>query len=132
MRRAISQVSFLRSFASLNENLTWSNTKWYWQRIAQENLVKNNILKSMNSSSLEEKKDDDVKKGQNDELNQVYSELFGDTIQKAKPSKAQSAKIKKVMEEFANGTLTSSDGKKVTDKKQALAIAYSEAGVDGE
>ena len=36
------------------------------------------------------------------------------------------------MEEFANGTLTSSDGKKVTDKKQALAIAYSEAGVDGE
>lgn len=102
------------------------------QRIAQENLVKNNILKSMNSSSLEEKKNDDVKKGQNDELNQVYSELFGDTIQKAKPSKSQSAKIKKVMEEFANGTLTSSDGKKVTDKKQALAIAYSEAGVDGE
>ena len=102
------------------------------QRIAQENLVKNNILKSMNSSSLEEKKDDDVKKGQNDELNQVYSELFGDTIQKAKPSKAQSAKIKKVMEEFANGKLTSSDGKKVTDKKQALAIAYSEAGGDGE
>lgn len=101
------------------------------QRIAQENLVKNNILKSMNSSSLEENKNDDVKKGQNDELNQVYSELFG-TIQKAKPSKAQNAKIKKVMEEFANGTLTSSDGKKVTDKKQALAIAYSEAGVDGE
>lgn len=101
------------------------------QRIAQENLVKNNILKSMNSSILEEKKDD-VEKGQDDELNQVYSELFGDTIQKAKPLKAQSAKIKKVMEEFANGTLTSSDGKKVTDKKQALAIAYSEAGVDGE
>ena len=43
MRRAISQVSFLRSFASLNENLTWSNTKWYWQRIAQENLEEGRI-----------------------------------------------------------------------------------------
>jgi hypothetical protein len=28
MRRAKSQVSFLRSVASLNENLTWGNTKW--------------------------------------------------------------------------------------------------------
>ena len=54
------------------------------QRIAQENLVKNNILKSMNSSSLEEKKDDDVKKGQNDELNEVHRELFGDDIEKAR------------------------------------------------
>ncbi len=32
-------------------------------------------------------------------------------------------KIKKVMGEFKRGTLKSSSGDKVTDKKQALAIA---------
>lgn len=36
-------------------------------------------------------------------------------------------KIKKVMREFKNGTLRSSDGKKVTSRKQALAIAMSES-----
>ena len=36
-------------------------------------------------------------------------------------------KIKKVMREFKNGTLKSSDGKKVTSRKQALAIAMSES-----
>jgi len=36
-------------------------------------------------------------------------------------------KIAKVMKEFAKGKLKSSSGKKVTDKKQAAAIAYSEA-----
>ena len=35
-------------------------------------------------------------------------------------------KMKKVMEEYARGQLKSSSGKKVSDKKQALAIAYSE------
>ena len=42
------------------------------QRIAQENLVKNNILKSMNSSSLEEKKDDYVML----ELQELSKDLF--------------------------------------------------------
>lgn len=37
-------------------------------------------------------------------------------------------KIKAVMKEFEQGTLRDSNGKHVTDKKQALAIAYSEAG----
>ena len=37
------------------------------------------------------------------------------------------AKIRKVMREFKNGTLKSSDGKKVTSRKQAIAIAMSEA-----
>lgn len=35
-------------------------------------------------------------------------------------------KIKKVLEEFEQGKLYSSSGKKVTDRKQALAIALSE------
>lgn len=36
-------------------------------------------------------------------------------------------KIPVVMKEFARGTLDSGSGHKVTDKKQALAIGYSEA-----
>lgn len=39
-----------------------------------------------------------------------------------------SPKFKKVMEEFGRGELKSSSGEKVTDPKQAKAIAYSEAG----
>ena len=38
-----------------------------------------------------------------------------------------SRKVEKVMREYAAGTLKSSSGANVTDKKQALAIAYSEA-----
>ena len=38
-------------------------------------------------------------------------------------------KIDKVMKEFEEGTLRSSSGKKVTNRKQAVAIAMSEAGV---
>lgn len=41
-------------------------------------------------------------------------------------------KIKKVMEEYASGSLKSSSGQKVTDKSQALAIGYSEARRAGE
>jgi hypothetical protein len=37
-------------------------------------------------------------------------------------------KIPVVMKEFARGTLNSGSGHKVTSKKQALAIGYSEAG----
>lgn len=36
-------------------------------------------------------------------------------------------KIRKVMREYERGTLRSSTGKKVTSRKQALAIAMSEA-----
>jgi hypothetical protein len=36
-------------------------------------------------------------------------------------------KVKRVMEEFKGGTLNSSSGAKVTNPKQALAIALSEA-----
>lgn len=39
-------------------------------------------------------------------------------------------KFNKVMGEFGKGTLKTSAGDKVTDRKQALAIAYSESGLD--
>lgn len=38
-------------------------------------------------------------------------------------------KVGKVMGEFKRGTLKSSSGKKVTKRKQAVAIAMSEAGM---
>jgi hypothetical protein len=37
-------------------------------------------------------------------------------------------KVSKVMHEFKEGTLKSSSGSKVTGRKQAIAIALSEAG----
>jgi len=40
--------------------------------------------------------------------------------------KARKAKMHKVMKEFKDGTLKSSNGEKVTDRKQAIAIAISE------
>ncbi len=36
-------------------------------------------------------------------------------------------KVKKVMHEFKEGTLKSSSGRKVTNRKQAVAVALSEA-----
>ena len=37
------------------------------------------------------------------------------------------AKVEKIMHEFKDGTLKSSSGQKVTDRKQAIAIGLSEA-----
>ena len=45
------------------------------------------------------------------------------------PHKKGKAKIKKVMGEFKRGKLRSGSGKKVKSRKQAIAIAMSEAGV---
>ena len=42
-------------------------------------------------------------------------------------SKKASKKVEKVMEERKKGTLRSGSGKKVTSKKQAIAIGLSEA-----
>ncbi len=41
--------------------------------------------------------------------------------------KVKSAKIKKVMHEWGSGKLKSSSGQKVTNQKQAVAIAISES-----
>lgn len=46
---------------------------------------------------------------------------------KKKKSLESSEKFRKVMKEFYNKELYSSSGKLVTDKKQAIAIAYSES-----
>ena len=42
------------------------------------------------------------------------------------------SKVNKVMEEFRNGTLKSSNGEKVTKHDQAIAIALNEARETGE
>ena len=48
----------------------------------------------------------------------------------AAPAKRKQAKVKKVMKEFKSGSLKSGgSGKKVKNKKQAIAIALSEAGL---
>jgi len=39
-------------------------------------------------------------------------------------------KVKKVMREYKSGKLKSSSGQKVTSRKQAVAIAMSEAGIE--
>lgn len=44
-------------------------------------------------------------------------------------TKKQQNKVEKVMGEYKEGTLKSGSGKKVTSKKQAVAIAMSEAGM---
>ena len=44
-----------------------------------------------------------------------------------KYSKAASRKVEKVMEERKRGTLKSGSGRKVTSRKQAIAIGLSEA-----
>lgn len=50
--------------------------------------------------------------------------------QAGKQTKNAPSKVKKVMKEFKAGTLKSGgSGKKVTNKKQAVAIALSEAGL---
>lgn len=53
------------------------------------------------------------------------------TMAKKKPTTkaGKAAKIQKVMSEFKSGTLKSSSGRKVTNRKQGVAIALSEAGM---
>lgn len=47
-------------------------------------------------------------------------------------SKEKQAKVRKVMREFKAGTLKGSDKKAVKNRKQAIAIALSEAGLSRE
>lgn len=57
------------------------------------------------------------------------SDLFNTENTLEKASDHQKKKVKKVMDEWKNGTLKSSSGSVVTDQKQAIAIAMSEAGL---
>lgn len=58
-----------------------------------------------------------------------YGVADNNNINKSEESNelSENPKFKKVMDEWKAGTLTSSNGEKVTDQKQALAIAFSEA-----
>jgi len=47
-------------------------------------------------------------------------------------TKEKQAKLAKVMREFKAGTLKGSDGKPIVSRKQAIAIAMSEAGMSME
>jgi len=49
----------------------------------------------------------------------------------ARYGKRAQSKVKKVMEEMGRGTLKSGSGKKVTSRKQAIAIGLSEARAAG-
>jgi hypothetical protein len=49
----------------------------------------------------------------------------------AKTATKGKGKVKKVMHEFKEGKLKSSSGKKVTSRKQAVAVALSEARQSG-
>ena len=44
-------------------------------------------------------------------------------------AKQKQAKVRKIMREFKAGTLKGSDGKPITNRQQAIAIAMSEAGM---
>ena len=57
------------------------------------------------------------------------AEAGGSRVEEIMPKKASKgqSKIHKVMKEKKEGTLKSSSGKKVTSRKQAVAIALSEA-----
>lgn len=52
---------------------------------------------------------------------------YTNRLEFTKPKKQIGYKVSKVLKEFKQGKLKSSSGKTVTDKKQALAIALSEA-----
>ena len=49
----------------------------------------------------------------------------------AKTETKGKGKVKKVMHEFKEGTLKSSSGRKVSNRKQAVAVALSEARKSG-
>lgn len=50
----------------------------------------------------------------------------------ARYSKGSQDKVEKAMHEYKHGTLKSSSGKKVTSRKQAIAIGLSEAREEGD
>lgn len=73
--------------------------------------------------------DDDIVKGAVEREEALdHPDELGAGAEKREKLKSRLDKVAVVMEEFKAGTLHSSDGKKVTDRKQAIAIAMSESG----
>jgi hypothetical protein len=63
----------------------------------------------------------------------MRANILGDSSMARKYSKASQRKVEKVMKERKAGTLRSgSSGKKVTSRKQAIAIGLSEARREGK
>ena len=85
----------------------------------QDNIRKAQIAAMFKISSL----DNIISKGFDPSVNE-----YGD-MQKAKETTEKHKKVHKVMSEYKSGKLKSSSGDKVKDRKQALAIAMSEAGI---
>lgn len=73
----------------------------------------------------EEEPDDDSEPDEDEDDAKAKKKKDGLTA--ASPGRARSRKIAEVMREFKAGKLKSSDGTKVTSRKQALAIAMSES-----
>lgn len=57
-----------------------------------------------------------------------HKDVLGAGAKKRKHLKNPKDKVETVMHEYGRGTLHSGSGAKVTNKKQAIAIAMSEAG----
>lgn len=66
---------------------------------------------------------EEIKKANKERKNNIFKNIEKSSSKKT----AKEKKIEKVMQEFKDGTLTMNGGKKVTSRKQALAIAMSEA-----
>lgn len=58
-----------------------------------------------------------------------YDKICAETTSKKEAAMKKPAKVRKVMREYKKGTLKSSSGSKVKSRKQAVAIAMSEAGM---
>jgi len=70
-----------------------------------------------------------VKKSMTVKQSMKHSNILGAGAKKRKKLKTRREKFNAVMKEFERGTLHSGSGEIVTDRDQALAIAYSESGI---
>lgn len=93
-----------------NEDVNWFESMVLFSDKSDETRIKKAVIVTKNGNEYE-----------------VYHEDLFDLYKKG--GIAQQNKIRKVMHEFKEGELHSSSGQKVTDRKQAIAIALSEAGV---
>lgn len=91
--------------------------------------VYNQLTKSMISAANSELSNADETISSMRDSNSFTNECNNDKDDSILEKKKDKNKIDKVMGEFSKGKLKTSYGKKVTDPKQAVAIAYSEAGM---
>lgn len=90
------------------------------------NHIASSFKESNTDSELVKMLDSDIKKGF-DPDNDHYTDIL-----KGQETEEQKKKVKKVMDEWKSGSLKSSSGQKITDRKQAIAVALSEAGLSNK